>query len=458
MLLLIACTPGTDSALDTGDTGEPIAQVEGYGFHNASYSGQVFRNLLISDLKGYVGGLTDSIDNGDVYPVAGDVEADLNFYFEFDSSTSGGLEHGQSWDTPPLQTTYDEVSSDKDLVGKIAGNDATGQHADWTSDFVGWEQDGVTTPESLVRTWFAEIDAAAAARTAGDIPLDPSGAPIEHVFLSADGLDRQQLLEKFLRGAIAFSQGADDYLDDATPDKGLLDDHTTIEEGKDYTALEHGWDEGFGYFGAAVTYGDWTDEDIKAGPLDVDGDGFIDLETEVNWGHSVNAAKRDLGSVSGTDYTAQAFDNFVAGRALLARTAGAELSDEDFATLQGHRDLAVDAWEKSISSTCVHYINDTLQDMGRIGGEDYDFAGHAKHWSELKGFALSLQFNPRSPLSEAEFAELHELIGQAPVLEDAGPEALEAYAADLVAARTLLGEAYGFDASDLGDENGENGW
>ena len=459
MLFVLACvgeTPIDDSAtLD--DTG--IAQVEGYGFDNASYSGQVLRQLLIDDTKLYLDGLTERIDNGEIYPAQGDIEADLAFYFEFDSSTSGSLTHGRSTDPATLQTTYDDISGDKDLVGKLAGNDATGQHEDWSTAFVGWDADGVTTPESLVRLWFTEIDALAADRTAGAIPLDPDGEPIASVFVSPEGRDYRQLLDKFLRGGIAYSQGTDDYLDDDVEGKGLLADHTTYEDGTDYSALEHAWDEGFGYFGAARTYGDWSDEEIKSpGYKDVDGDGFIDLTAEYNWGYSVNAAKRDLGSVSGTDYSAQAFESFVAGRALLSESSGRQLTADELEELRGHRDEAIDAWERSVSSTVVHYVNEVIVDTESIGSDDYSFEDHAKHWSEMKGFALSLQFNPRSQITDPDIAALHELVGIAPVLSDSPVEVREAYVADLLEARGLIADAYGFDPANLGDDSGQGGW
>ena len=456
MLLLFACTAKPVLDDTSGRTDSALASVEGYGFENAAYTGQVFRHLLIDDMKSYIGSLTERIDNGEIYPVDGDIAADLDFYLAFDSSTSGQVPHGRSTDPTALQVVYDDVSSGKNLLEKLAGNDAVGQHADWSSDFVGW---GDTSPEALVHDHVAAIDALAAARTAGEIPVDPSGTPIGRVYVSPDGVDHQQILDKFLRGGIAFSQATDDYLDDDVEGKGLLQDHVELEEGKEYTALEHSWDEAFGYFGAARSYGDWTDADVKEfGYADVDGDGYVDLTSEYNWGHSVNASKRDVGSVSGTDFSADAFDSFVSGRALLAETAGSELSDDDFATLQGHRDAAVQAWENAIASTVVHYINDTLGDMGRVGTDEYSFDDHAKHWSELKGFALTLQFNPRSPLSDDDFEALHDAIGTAPVLSDASTEALDDYAAQLLGARALLGDAYGFDASDLGDERGENGW
>ncbi len=425
---------------------------------SVSYSGQVMRHLLIADLAAHLDGLTSRLDTGAFFPVAGDVEAELDFYFSFDSATSGSVDLLSTTSPPAAQSRWDDVASDKDLVGKLAGNDAEGQHEDWSTAFVGWDQPGVTTPESLVRTWFAEIDAAAVARSNGDVPLDPTGAPLGAVHVSADGRDRRQLLQKFLLGAVAFSQGTDDYLDDDLPGSGLLADNAAAEEGEPFTPLEHAWDEGFGYYGAArdtLALGD----EAAADPTyaDLDGDGAIDLLSEVAWGHAQNAAKRDLGAVDPTDLSTDAFEAFVAGRHLITAADG-PLDDAALDELRGHRDRAVEAWEAAVGATVVHYVNDTLKVMATFGTPAYDFGEHAKVWSELKGFALTPQFNPRSPLTAAEFERLHALLGTAPVLPDAPPAEVEGYRQALLDARELVGTAYGFDPANLGDEDGENGW
>jgi hypothetical protein len=126
--------------------------------------------------------------------------------------------------------------------------------------------------------------------------------------------------------------------------------------------------------------------------------------------------------------------------------------------LQAKRDQAVTAWESAVAATMVHYINDVLQDMETFGTEEYSFGDHAKHWSELKGFALWLQFNPRSLVSDADFVALHEAIGMAPVLPSADADEIEGYAAALIEAREILAVSYSFDALNIGDEVGENGW
>ena len=265
--------------------------------------------------------------------------------------------------------------------------------------------------------------------------------------------------------AVAFSQGADDYLDDDTEDKGLLSSNERAGENT-YSTLEHQWDEGFGYFGAARDYDMYTDDEIASaggrddwqGLHDTNGDCRIDLTAEVNFAASVNAAKRDRGATVATDFTGDAFQAFVDGRALIASVDG-PLSEAQLDELRGYRDAALAAWEAAYAATVVHYINDTLADMDAFGTEDYSFTDHAKHWSELKGFALGFQFNRFSPMLESigspgvatRFTRFHALVGDAPVLADAGETAIADYRAALEEARELVGEAYGFDEDNLAD-------
>jgi hypothetical protein len=260
--------------------------------------------------------------------------------------------------------------------------------------------------------------------------------------------------------SVTFSQATDDYLDDDVDGKGLL---TSNELGEDpFTPLEHAWDAAFGYFGAPADHPDYTADELASsgdgradwqGLHDTNADCRIDLVSEYAWGASVNAAKRDRGSSTGTTFGTDAFAAFTAGRALIAATDG-PLDETALTTLRGHRDVAVANWENAIAATVVHYINDVLADMEAMGTEAYAFTDHAKHWSELKGFAIGLQFNPRSPLhagagETTQFALLHAYIGDAPVLEAAGEEALTAYATALTDARALLQDAYGFDPADV---------
>ncbi|MCP4870096.1 MAG: DUF4856 domain-containing protein [Proteobacteria bacterium] len=454
--LLVACptvdpVPGDD---DAPSTYTYTFESRFDGEDSVAYSGQTFRHVLIHDLKSWIGGLTPRLDEG-WFPAEGDVVAELNFFLEFDGDTSGGLEHGITTTLGVDQVTYGDIASGKDLLGKLAGNDPVGQHATWATDFVGWDDPLVTTPESLVRLWTYQIEDQAIAWSTGGYPLDPTGAPVPAVYVTAEGHDLNQLMQKFLLGAIAYSQGTDDYLDDDLADGGLNSDHEAARDGANNTALEHAWDEGFGYFGATRDYGLHTDDEIAdMGAFDADGSGSIDLLSEYAFGHSVNAAKRDRGSVEATDWTAQAWTGFVEGRAILAASNG-PLTDEEMAALQLRRDDAVEAWEAALGATVIHYINEVIVDGEAIGTDGYSFADHAKHWSEMKGFALGLQFNPRSKLAPDRFAQLHELIGMAPAL--AGDD-VAAYNADLITARDMLGDRLDLDPANLGDDHGLGGW
>ena len=127
----------------------------------------------------------------------------------------------------------------------------------------------------------------------------------------------------------------------------------------------------------------------------------------------------------------------------------------------------VDDMENVIDVVDRDDVNDVEDDYDLIVDGQYadksNFINLTKHWAELKGFALGLQFNPTSPYAAEDMRdELKQIladIGDAPVLADGSQngvaatgtaaEAITAYRAKLVAARDAMGVAYGFDASDV---------
>lgn len=472
--LLAACGEDGDA------TGDEAAQ--SYEFpsrfadgSSVSYSGQTARWVLLEALNDFVGGLDDAIDGGAIeVSQPGDLMPFLDFYFRFDSDSDGAERVSLDLGLPILQGTFNDISSGKDLVGKIAGNDPVTDHRVWTGDtseFRGWTDPAIAahggsidSPEGLFVALASTLEANATARSEGIERLGPTGARLP-VTVTESGVDLQQMIEKFLLGAIAFSQGADDYLDNDVEGKGLLADNVEpAGEGAPYTALEHQWDEGFGYFGAARDYLAYTDEEIAgsggrdafaAGAHDSNGDGLLDLTSEVNFGLAVNAAKRDRDAIVPTDFSGDAMAAFLEGRALIADAGGA-LNDAELDALIVQRDRALFAWESALAATVVHYINETLQVMQDFDTDAYNVLEHAKVWSEMKGFALAFQFNPHSPVL-ADFDRFHALVGDAPVLPG-DADAAAVYAADLLEARDLLGRAFAFDRANLGDERGENGW
>ena len=258
---------------------------------------------------------------------------------------------------------------------------------------------------------------------------------------------------------MTYSQAAEDYLK-AT--KGLVKQNTDSDNKaefdagtdaslKSYTSLEHQWDEGFGYFGAAHDYLAYTDAENKANSAnDTDGDTQIDLmKGEYSFGHSINAAKRDVGSDGATDFSTEAMAAFIAGRKLINDNVAVETASDGadaayYDALVAYSETALGAWEKAIASTVIHYINDVIEETTNLGtDQEATLADRAKHWSEMKGFALSLQFSPVAAVSREDLIAVHAAMGEAPVLS---ADVAGNYVTQLQAARDLLKDAYQFDA------------
>jgi hypothetical protein len=460
---------------DGGSGGNPSVpttyRFERSGEPSVSYTGQTTRQVLIADLVGLMETISEEVlagQNLEQYDTPAEVYGLLTPLYE-----EGGLadptrslpELVAAGDST-LQTTYADLN-DANLKDKLAGNDAVTDHADWTGGaFVGWstanlvtneagELGSPSTPEALLLAFFWTFADQASRAATGSFPID-AATP---VYLTPDGHDLTQLVQKHLLGAVNFSQGTDDYLDDDVADKGLLIANE-LDEQNNYTSLEHHWDEAYGYWGAARDYSAYADDEIAAaggrpgyenGYHDANGDESIDLKSEYNFGASVNAAKRDRGSAESapTDFTADADLAWRTGRAIIAAAYDAG-EDIDLEALKAQRDIIVTTWEKAYAATAIHYINAVLADMDAIGTVNYSFADHAKHWSELKGFALSFQFNPRSPLSEGDFSDLHAAIGDAPAgASPTSPIDDTAYRTQLIDARTLIGDAYDFDEANI---------
>lgn len=437
------------------------------GQSSVSYSGQTARHVLIAELNHYIGSqLQDDLENGTLTS-RDDVLVKLNKYYR-----------ATHWDNFPItfidnaqQSFFAELSnSPKSLSDKMAGNDDAGQHKDWNNgDFAGWgdpdslDPEALLGPEGLIDLFFGQLADNAEQHLNGGLRQSAAGEEINSVYVNTDGTNLKELIQKFLLVGITYSQATDDYLGHEVEGKGLTTDNISAKDAGDtYSNLEHQFDEGFGYFGAARDYLEYNDNEIAGkvstdadgrsdwnGEHDSNGDGLIDLKSEFNFGNSTNAAKRDRGTKdndNATDYTQQIMQAFLAGRNIINANSGATLTTTQMAELLGHRDIAVDGWERAIVSTVIHYINEVRSDLAKMGSDEFSYSDVAKHFSELKGFALGIQFNPYSKVSDEDFAELHSLLGKAPVLEQAD---VADYQAKLLVAREILATALSFDANNV---------
>ncbi|GMM85205.1 DUF4856 domain-containing protein [Pseudoalteromonas sp. MTN2-4] len=444
---------------------------ESSGESSVAYSGQVARHVLLKELSNYI--------KGDFATDIANSEDKISLYYDISSddyeNVWGSRELTLSAFDGAVQTTLTEISgSHKNLKGKLAGNDAKGQYKDWNAENAlhGWSgiEAAQNTPTGFTEHLFTLLRENALEVQAGKA-VTTHGLEVGKVYVTPEGVDLQQLIEKFLNGAVLFSQSADDYLDNdgGKTTKGLLSDNLEFGD-KAYTALEHQWDEGYGYFGAARNYLSYSDDELASkvkddesngrlafnGKNDTNADGKIDLLAEYNWGNSTNAGKRDRTDV--TDLSTQAFTAFYNGRKLLSDNAGTALTAEQMTELEGYATEARLVWEQAIVATSIHYINDVLNnddgDIDDIASGDYtheQFYAFAKHWSEMKGFALNMQFNPVSPFVNVDrdantgsvteqFTKLHQFMANAPVIE--GADAVNAYKDGLIEARNILRDAY----------------
>ena len=458
---------------------------------SVSYTGQVARNFLVLGLVKEAEALTEGVNAVDARAnmkdyIAG--VADNNLAHNFTLKNIGAtpvLPTGTGTDGAML--IADISGSFKNLDEKIAGgsgSENTSGKAGETGkllngEFFGWT-DGITDtslPIDLVYVWVDQLVDEAQDGTGiiietagGDVTIDVSEYEGD-----AEGRNYRQLLQKFLLGAVNLSQISNDYLRVPFNDAEYLGQEGT----KDYAKGEHDWDEAFGYYGAAQDNNRYTDDeaagkggadDKKNGWFDSNGDGSIDVRSEYNMAISQNCAKRDRGSTTGTDLSKEAMDAFLLGRHVIAEaTAAANMTDAEYTVVQAQADVAANAVEKCVAATVIHYVNDMEDDYDAIADGVYadkaNFINLTKHWAEMKGFALGLQFNPSSPYAaEDKRDELKQILadmGNAPVLANGSQngvaasgtaaEAITAYRAKLVAARDALGTAYGFDASDVAD-------
>ena len=147
------------------------------------------------------------------------VSQGLRFYVTGDGADFTNHEFATKGGDPVIPgPTYGDISSGKNLDGKIAGGDGAGggETSKLIGDeFFGWETglDDTPLPIELVYSW---MDALALEATDGVDPIitiaDGIEVNIGTPLISKDGVHYRQLIQKFLSVSVIFSQGAIDYL------------------------------------------------------------------------------------------------------------------------------------------------------------------------------------------------------------------------------------------------------
>lgn len=360
---------------------------EGDKTNSVSYSGQVARHVLHDSLKKLAG-------KGDGGNNAAELEALMLSYFNGSDADLEIIAPAGKDGFPVKQKTLNEISKGKNISGKFY----KGAMPAWPGN-----KTGVEVANQM-------ITMAAASNQGYD---------------AVNGYDWGQLISKFTLGAMAYNQAVDNYLDEKL-EADNKPNNKPYKEGAYYTGKEHSWDEAFGYFGAAAhsvklspeqNYGVSKQKDLAA--ADANGDGVIDLKSEMVFGPAYYAAGADKGGTKSTNYMETIFNAFRDGRVLIASANGEALTDEQRTQLKGYAEVIESNWEKTIAEAAFKYAGSVYKDIDKLkSGEDADKAlrTYAKHWGELKGFTMALQSGKNNLGSTA--IDLNWLVGFGPAMPD----------------------------------------
>ncbi len=372
------------------------------GESSVSYSGQVVRNLLVNDIKSLIASNVGGGNTATINSMMANDDPNLAIYT------------GSSLNT--VQTKYHDISTSQ-------LNDRLAAVTSYTDPGYG------ANAQDMITGWVAES---------------------EGYSVRPGGLDLGQMTQKVMWGAIAYWQGTSKYMS-----KIPNDDNTMSDDGDPYTAMEHHWDESFGYFGAARDYntGYSDDTDRKTDPYnDSNGDGLIDFKTEYNMGWAVTAAKRDLvdGVSVDYDFTKTIFDAYLEGRTLIYNQAPLD-------EILVQRDIILNTWEKVVAAVSIHYINDTMSDLEALiaagdanlawdnlpeSGDGYKYN---IHWAEMRAYAHGLIYNDFKLISDSDIATVFGYMGTAPAYNDGSDfSAMQTLHDNLALAKPILQAAYGF--------------
>ena len=356
---------------------------------STSYTGQVARHVLHNSLKKLAGK-----GNGNPNP---ELKATMMSYYSSKDAGRKIIDPTSKGEFKVKQTMVDEISKGKNLKGKT--------YKGLVNGFPG-QMSGPEVFEFL-------IDKASSSNKG----FDP-----------VTGYNYPQLISKFMMGAVFYSQAVDNYLDEKMGADNKPN-NKPYKKGAHYTGKEHSWDEAFGYFGAPAhamalnakqAYGIAKRKDVKV--ADANGDGVVDLKTEMTFAHAYYAADSDK---AGTKYMHTIVDAFIKGRQLIRDADGAALTDQQRAQLMSYVKVIKTNWERVIAEAAFKYAGSCYKDLEKLrtivesnGDASKAFAAYGKHWGELKGFLMALETSGRS-LGEAG-VRMNRLVGYGPVLLGGG--------------------------------------
>jgi hypothetical protein len=317
ILAIVSCTNDAPNEPETYDIPST------YNFENVSYNGQTQRLAMLQEMKNYM-----ETANTTGTSISADK---LKAMFENDVVNAGFIQ------------TYDDS---KQLKSKTFENQ-----------------------QVIFESLFEDFEAASQSTIVGvngtaGVVVSLDG--LKAYLMNDKGLEYTQIIEKGLMGACFYYQSTAVYFGD---DKMNVDNETV--EPNEGTAMEHHWDEAFGYFGVPIDF-----------PTNTDGLAF--------WGKYCN----DRNAIIETN--AGVMDHFLKGRAAISNN---DLDARNAAIIEIQKN-----WELVSVGTAIHYINTALTNFS-----DDALRNHAL--SEVAAFTYALQFNPNKKVTNANVNDLLTQIG-----------------------------------------------
>jgi hypothetical protein len=343
-LLLVSCDPNEDN--DPIDNPEPTVAPATYNFARdgattVSYSGQSTRIAMGQE---FVSALKDETKT----------EAELDAMFDHQAGSADFSD-------------ADLNASSKNIRSKTAAS----------TDLFSSNTTDATAIKNQFDSWIAEQvsdvfpfwSSDASAGVAGKIQEAGGGSTR---YVNTKGIEINQAINKGLIGGLMADQMLNNYLGSAVLDAGTNtadNDAGTLADGKNYTTMEHKWDEGFGYL-----YGADDQENPTLGA-----DSFLN---------------KYLSRVDGdTDFQGIAttiYDAFKLGRAAIV--------NKDYLTRDAQVDIIRENVSKVIAIRAVYYLQQGKANLGT------DWASSFHDLSEGFGFVYSLQFTRQPGTSSAYFS------------------------------------------------------
>lgn len=333
-----------------------------------------FLNLILSFvLVGFVFSCSD--DDNDS-PVTPDAPATYKFERNGVSTVSYSGQTTKLNQADELYSALNSATSTEAAMDLMFAGDGNGQSAGFSDATLNGTTKLIRSKTSayantaanraIFDSWIAEFANNVAPNLGGTASPGVAG-DLGGYQLNAAGQEIDQLFFKSLIGAFALDQIINNYITPTQLDNGTRrDDNTagTLENGKNYTTMEHKWDEGFGYL-----YGQVADIESNFG---------LPAEGEAT-GNLLMKYFKKVEEVYEPGIAATVYNAFIEGRHAITI---ADYAARDAAAATIKTELS-----KVIGYYAIHYLNDYLSKAG-----SGNIAGAHHSLSEGYGFMFSLQF------------------------------------------------------------------